>query len=341
VPALGDYAAPMSTKLFASRDQHSTERADLRGQRLLIAEELTDDCALNVTAIKQITDVSMIRARHIRKDNFTFQASHSIFITTNYVPIVRETDHGTWRRIALVVFPFTFRKAGETLAVGTDRRGDSGLKARLRSGRDGQHDAIVTWAVEGARRWYATGVPALPDQVDADTRAWRKQSDHILGFWADGPIVADPTRCVLTTDVFQAFNAWLMANGHPEWPKERFHPRFKSHDETRRHHVGEGRTTKLDGLSRPSHTKCSDPSKQALVYRGIRFLTPSEFEQDTRGVAELADPLLTSPGEVFSEIVRNGSARSAICCGGAELLLRCKLCPRSPTYWQRDSEVPR
>lgn len=52
VPALGDYAAPVSPKLIASaKDEHSTERADLRGQRFLIAEELTDDRALNVTAI--------------------------------------------------------------------------------------------------------------------------------------------------------------------------------------------------------------------------------------------------------------------------------------------------
>jgi D5 N terminal like len=54
VGALGDYAAPCSAKLLASKHEHSTERADLRGQRFLIAEELTEDHALNVTALKQI-----------------------------------------------------------------------------------------------------------------------------------------------------------------------------------------------------------------------------------------------------------------------------------------------
>lgn len=50
LPALGDYAAPASPKLIATKNEHSTERADLRGQRLVIAEELTEDRALNITA---------------------------------------------------------------------------------------------------------------------------------------------------------------------------------------------------------------------------------------------------------------------------------------------------
>src|SRR6185503_5350611 len=106
--ACGDYASPASPKLIAEKGEHSTERADLRGQRLLVAEELTENRALNVTAIKQITDVTHIKARYIRRDNMSFLASHSLFVTTNYVPIINETDHGTWRRLALLEFPFTF-----------------------------------------------------------------------------------------------------------------------------------------------------------------------------------------------------------------------------------------
>ena len=100
--ALGDYAAPVSPKLVASKDEHSTERADLRGQRFLVAEELTENHALNLTAIKRITDVSRITARYVFKNNMTFSTSHSLFITTNYIPVVNETDHGTWRRLALL-----------------------------------------------------------------------------------------------------------------------------------------------------------------------------------------------------------------------------------------------
>jgi len=271
VPAVGDYGDVVGPKLIASaKDEHSTERADLRGQRFLIAEELTEERALNITAIKQITDVVRIKARYVFLDNFTFSASHSLFVTTNYIPVVNEVDHGTWRRLALVSFPFTFRKAHEALIGPTDRRGDSGLKARLKAGASGQHDAAVTWVVEGAVRWYQSGFLALPAIVEADTRAWRREADRILGFW-DECLLADPGACILTTELLQVFNGWMKRNGRREWPKELLHPRFKTHVETVRHHVEERRTMKLDRLSRPSGVPLRNLPRQALVYVGVRF----------------------------------------------------------------------
>lgn len=97
----------------------------------------------------------MITARHVFQKNMTFKATHSLFTTTNYIPVVSETDHGTWRRLALVKFPYTFRKPGQALQSDSDRAGDPTLKARVEHNTDSQHDAIVTWAVEGAMRWYA------------------------------------------------------------------------------------------------------------------------------------------------------------------------------------------
>ena len=343
VPAFGEYAAPASPKLISSKDEHSTERADLRGQRFLIAEELTEDRALNVTAIKQITDVSTIKARYVHKDNITFRASHSLFVTTNYIPVVNETDHGTWRRLARVPFPFTFRKPAEPLTGPNDRRGDPRLKARIRAGAGGQHDAIVTWAVDGARRWYKSGLlPALPATVEIATRQWRRCADRVLGFW-DDCLAADPDACVLTTEMLAAFNAWLQSNGHHEWSKELFHPRFKAHTETARHRVEERRTTKLEGLSRAPGLPWQDAPVRAFVYDGVRFRTDSEIDeniQDDDGVAEMADPSGNFSGFVPREEFAERSATSATaCCEGGPTQMKCKLCPASETYWQRATEV--
>jgi hypothetical protein len=65
--------------------------------------------------------------------------------------------------------------------------GDPTLKARIKQGAGGQHDAIVTWAVEGAKRWYADPARSLTmtTKVEADTRAWRSEADRIMGFWSE------------------------------------------------------------------------------------------------------------------------------------------------------------
>jgi P4 family phage/plasmid primase-like protien len=281
VPALGGYATMASPRLFQSSkgSEHSTERAELRGKRLLIAEELTEGRSIDITALKQIQDVGTITARYVHKDNFTFQASHSLFTTTNYIPVVNETDHGTWRRLSLLIFPYTFRKPGEPLHSDSDRTGDPTLKARIRQGADGQHDAIVTWAVEGAIRWYANlDTSLLPTpKVKADTRAWRADADRILGFWEER-IIGDRDACILTTDMLEAFNAWLRGNGHNEWSKELFGPRFVQHGETVRHGVEGRQTTQLGGLSRPAMA-FSDVPLRARVYQGVRFQTASDKEK--------------------------------------------------------------
>jgi putative DNA primase/helicase len=273
VPALGDYASVASTKLFqASKgSEHSTERAQLRGQRLLIAEELTEGRSIDITALKQIQDVGMITARYIRRDNITFKTSHSLLTTTNYIPVVSETDHGTWRRLALLRFPYTFRKPGEALQSESDRIGHPTLKTRVKAGADGQHDAIVTWGVEGAIRWHSDPATSLTptSAIEADTRAWRAEADRILGFW-DERLIADRDACILTTELREAFNSWLQTNGHNMWAKELFGPRFEQHAETARHGVEVKQTRQPQGLSR-FESRTTEPPRVARIYQGVRF----------------------------------------------------------------------
>jgi putative DNA primase/helicase len=203
--------------------------------------------------------------------------------TTNYVPVVNETDHGTWRRLELWKFPYTFRKPGEALQGKSDRAGDPTLKARVEHNTDHQHDAIVTWAVEGAMRWYVDPDTALlpTAKVKADTRAWRAGADRILGFWED-KLIADRDACILTTEMLDAFNSWLKSNGHNEWSKELFGPRFAQHSETARHGVEATRSRQVDGLSRFGFSLGDLPTRPK-VYQGVRFQTASDQEKEEGG----------------------------------------------------------
>lgn len=302
VPALGAYAAPASPKLF-EKGQHSTEQADLRGQRFVIAEELTEGRSIDVGALKRVADVGVIKARKTHKDNMTFNASHSLFATTNYTPVIAETDHGTWRRLCLVEFPFTFVKPGKPIRdPETERRGDPTLKGRIKAGKEGQHDAAVTWVVEGAMRWYASqaeieaavsngeeppaSVLSLPPRVEADTMRWREDADRILGYWRHR-IVADPTACVLTAELMSDFNAWLDGNGHAAWAKETLGPRFEEHFETKAARVTR---KKIRPATYAGHAVVRRPvpegfitptkplPKQAEVFLGVRFRTDADTD---------------------------------------------------------------
>jgi P4 family phage/plasmid primase-like protien len=319
VVALGDYGSVASHKLFqASRgSEHSTERADLRGRRLLIAEELTEGRALDITAVKQVIGTTRIKAHYMHKDNIEFDASHTLFVTSNYVPVVSEVDHGTWRRLALVRFPFTFRKPGEELTGKHDKSGDLELRDRIRLGRGGQHDAIVTWIVEGAVRWYAdqAGTLALPAAVQGDTRDWRRDADRILGFW-DEKLKKDEKFSIVTTELMNAFNTWLSENGHNKWSKETFHPRFSGHSETARYRVEKKRPKKVEveKLSRPEQRyNHVDPLPvRPEVYENVRFRTAADDREpdDPKGGTDGTDPSVKPPKKPTYEENTNGSVPS-------------------------------
>lgn len=325
VPALGDYADVASPKLVATdrpgRSEHSTERADLRGQRLLIGEELSEGRSLDITALKRIMDVGEIKARYVHKDNIKFTTSHSLFVTTNYVPIVAETDHGTWRRLALLKFPYSFRKTAEECVRPTDRLGDPTLKRRVKEGAEGQHDAIVTWAVEGAIRWYADPDKSLlpTDRIAADTLQWRITADRILGFWTE-QLIADPgsggnaAPCIWADEMTEAFNMWLKSNGHEAWSRETFAPRFAEHQETTRHGVGRARPRNLETLSRRPTVDRFDtlktPPKQPHVWTRVRFRTAADQQEDSK-CAECAEYLPKDSMHICTREIGENSAHSA------------------------------
>ena len=320
VRALGGFAEMASHKLITSqqagKSEHSTEMADLRGQRLLIGEELSEGRSIDVTALKRIMDVGRIRARKVYQDNVTFTASHSLFVTTNYVPVINETDHGTWRRLALVKFRYTFRKSAEDIRrPDTDRLGDPGLKQRIRQNPSGQHDAIVTWAIDGARQWYDEGFRDAPltEKIIEDTLAWRIEADRVLGF-CHHFLTPDPSACILASDMLDQFNAWIAQGGHAAWSRETFMSRFAGHEWVTRHGVENRRTRALAGLVPwpvpGSFSPGNRAVKQATVWTGVRPKTPDELGESV-SCAVGAEPPVTFPISSHEAKVTEPSAPTA------------------------------
>jgi len=252
--AAGGFAGLIPERvIMANPGDHPTEMTMLRGLRLAVLEELPEGARFNIKRLKDTVGTSTMTARKIAKDNITWESTHSMFVTTNYRPRINETDNGTWRRLELVRFPYTFRRPGLRLRAATDRRGDPHLRERLR--REPQ-PAVLAWLVAGAVAWYARGrtMPAPPKRVARDTLLWRRETDHILGFLSEELVFA-PGRFVLASDLYTRFSSWLEAAGHKEWSSQTFGSRFSEHAEVTAHAVRKAR--KRIGtfdLSRPGKT---------------------------------------------------------------------------------------
>jgi putative DNA primase/helicase len=279
--ALGDYYRLLSDRvLIANPGDHPTELMDLRGTRVALVEETPEARRLNVQRLKKIVGTPHVTARYIRRDSVTFAATHSVFLSTNYKPSVEETDHGTWRRLALVTFPYIYRKPGEPLESEYDRVGDPGLRDRISAGLDGQREAVLAWMVAGAMRWYAARrvMPAVPIRVEADTREWQRESDQVLAY-IDDRLEFRNDRHVMAGDLITDLNTWLESHGHKAWSAKLIVSRLSGHDIFRNHRIehGKARSDQKDigTLSRPSAdetwTHLSTAPNQYRAWFGVGF----------------------------------------------------------------------
>jgi len=198
----------------------------------------------------------------------TFETTHSLFLSTNYMPIVAETDHGTWRRLVLVKFPYTFVKRRKDIKSDRDRLSDKRLKRALAKPNEG----VLRWLVEGARTWYELdeSMPTPPKQVRRDTDAWRLDADPVLGYVSERLEVA-PGSAIPCDDLVRDFNDHLERRGHKLWSAQTINARFEGH-------------VSMDGVERkpvrfgnkltPSRPPLSIPKPLAAGVRawvGIRF----------------------------------------------------------------------
>ena len=226
-----DYAVTLPDRvLLAKTGDHPTELMTLRGARLAFMEELPDQ-HLNIKRLKDTHGNGRMTARYCGKDNVEWSPTHSIFVTTNHMPRIDEPEHAVWRRLAMVVFPFRYRKPHEPIEGPMDRHGDGGLRGRLRNPRSKrQHEAVLAWLVAGAVKWYQNGqeMPEPPASVEAAKETWRTQVDVLLRYMAD-ELVPDPKFNIAGVNIYHHCAEWLASHGHTVWSDQTFAARFGEH----------------------------------------------------------------------------------------------------------------
>lgn len=230
--ALGEFAKPVPEKVItAGPNDHPTELFSLKGVRLAFIEELPEGDYLNVARLKRVTGTeSGMSARPIGQDNVEWMPTHSLMVTTNYDVQISEVDHGTWRRLALVDFPHTYDGSDPA------RPKDDTLRDRIRDGETGQHEAALAWIVEGARRFYASGLQRdrdTPESVREANDAWMMRANPAARFMSE-MLVEDGLHAVRSADVYALFRVWYLDQGYRPlsdktfWSRAEEHPMFKA-----------------------------------------------------------------------------------------------------------------
>lgn len=316
--SVGDYYVLVSDRvLMADPAAHPTELMDLMGVRFAALEETPEARRLDTQRLKRTIGTEQITARRIRQDSVVFDATHSLIINTNHRPEITETDHATWRRLALLRWPYTFRRGPEDVVSEYDRIGDPTLRDRCRTDPAIQ-TAALAWLVEGARRWYEADkvMPPLPVRVELDTLEWRKESDMALSFIQEH-LVIDPESHVRTADVRDMLNRWLAAQGMHAWNDKTVTTRLGGHDEFTRHRIGKTFMRRNDRLSLPEHGPAvaggADPfdgpaPEHYKAWTGVRWKTADDQGRegaDQDHVSDVSADLVTPKRKLPARVTRS------------------------------------
>lgn len=211
---VGRFGVLASPALLTAKDSdHTTEITDLIGKRFALLEEFPRSNILNFSRLKRVVGTTEISGGRMRQDNQTWDATHTLVITTNHEIYIPAGDDGTWRRLVIINFPYPF-VTEPTLP--NDRLVELGLRDRLRAGEEGQHEAVLAWLVQGTfakslqNEYKASGIqigkvrvnefakiPALTDDgmyTDAKLGFAKSQMifDHLtsLGFLSGGEVTS-------------------------------------------------------------------------------------------------------------------------------------------------------
>ena len=267
--------------------------AALRGVRLCYVEELPDG-VLNGNAVKQMSATPTVKGELKFRDEFEFTSTHSLMVSANVMPRLDEGTDAVVRRLA--VLPFQYRYVPNPTRRG-DKLADAGLLRALET-REAQA-AILAWAVEGAKRYFAADQHVLPatEVMQGAKDSWLGNIDTLAGFFTD-MLVADESAMIPWTHLYAAFADWQRENGGKPWNKATFKNRVVSHRLFADLKSGLLRTSGMslysDGIGGSPVTPTGG---RVAGLRGLRFRRPSD---DVEPVAtpEVADDALIPADEV-------------------------------------------
>lgn len=205
----GSYATNIQAQTIMVKSQMSGANSDiarLNGARFVSASESGDGVRLDEGLIKQLTGGDRVTARFLHENEFEFDPQFKLWLCTNHKPIIRGTDEGIWRRLAIVPFNVYI----------PDNKVDPHLKAKLKREIKG----ILKWAVEGFTKWQNDGLKE-PTIVKQQRNEYRTEMDAVENFINDC-CVRNPQKRSKAQQLFSAYREWAIENNQYQMSSTKF-----------------------------------------------------------------------------------------------------------------------
>lgn len=196
----GSYATNIQPQTIMVKQQSGGANSDiarLNGARLVTTTEPNEGVRLDEGLVKQLTGGDKVTARFLYENEFDFIPQFKLWMATNHKPIIRGTDDGIWRRMAII--PFTVQIP--------ENKVDKRLKHKLRR----ELKAILNWAVEGYMLWRKDGLQE-PQTIKDQRKEYRGEMDVVEAYIEDCCIRNENAK-TQAKPLYQSYREWAQENG--------------------------------------------------------------------------------------------------------------------------------
>jgi len=169
---LGLYGSTAASQTLIANGGNSIgdDLVDLIGARMITVSETEEGQSLAEAKIKQMTGGDRLKGRPLYGTHIQFNIIGKLWLATNSLPQINNTDHGIWRRIKAIPFNRTFSAAEQDKTLGDK------LTKEL--------PGILKWAIEGCLDWQANELQT-PAIVDDQVAEYKSAMDSISQFIRD------------------------------------------------------------------------------------------------------------------------------------------------------------
>jgi len=206
---MGSYTTNIQPQTLMVKQQQGNANSDiakLDGSRLVTSTEPNDGMRFDEGLLKQLTGGDTVTARFLYGEEFDYDPQFKMWMATNHKPIIRGTDDGIWRRLAII--PFTVQIPANKV--------DKNLKYKLRR----EMTAILNWAVEGYQEWKRIGLNE-PDIIKQQRNEYRTEMDVVELFLEECCLRREGER-EKSKDLYNIYHSWAKENNQFVMSNTRF-----------------------------------------------------------------------------------------------------------------------
>lgn len=195
---LGEYGAAYELNLFRSQKEQgpNVQLVRLLPKRFILASEASAEVHLHADQIKRVTGSEALSGRLNRSNEMIERVpAFTPWLVTNATPTVRGADMALYRRIYTIPFNETIDVSEEDVFLGEKLRAGAGA------------EAVLSWLVEGWKRYTVAGLRDAPAAVISATLGTREQLSE-FDIWMTEQCVRGAEETAITEELYSNYSMW-------------------------------------------------------------------------------------------------------------------------------------